>query len=105
MNLLVLIGSISLGFTAAFTLWAAAQGSIHGGQSMKDSILESWTNIAIGFGINYVANILVLPLAGFEVGMSGAFWIGAIFTGISVLRSFLLRRWFNFKTVRATRHP
>jgi len=101
MSALVWFGLLSLVFTAAFTLWAAAVQSAHGGQSMKDSILESWANIGIGFGINYVANMIVLPLAGLPVSAGGAFWIGAIFTGISVCRSFLLRRWFNHKMVRA----
>lgn len=98
--MLELIGLLSIAFTVAFTTWAAFADSQHGGQSMRDSIKETWANIAIGFGVNYVANIIVLPLAGFNVSMGGAFWIGAIFTGISVIRSFVIRRLFNFLQVR-----
>jgi hypothetical protein len=41
----------------------------------------------------------VLPLAGFHISAGGAFWIGVIFTAISVLRSFVIRRWFNIKMI------
>ena len=98
--MLEIIGLLSIGFTVAFTTWAAFADSQHGGQSMRDSIKETWTNIAIGFGINFVANIAVLPLAGFVITASSALWVGAIFTAISVIRSFALRRLFNFFEVR-----
>lgn len=104
MSLLIQIGIACLLGTVAFTVWAGLQASAHGGQTMRDSIIESWTNIAIGFAINYVANLLILPLAGLPVSASGAFWIGAIFTGISVARSFALRRWFNLKMLRKQSH-
>lgn len=97
MSALIGVGLICMAITISFTLWAAFAESQHGGQTMRDSITETWTNIAIGFGINYVANLLVLPLAGFHIGAADAFWVGVIFTAISVLRSFVLRRWFNLK--------
>lgn len=83
--------------TVLITAYGALASSKHGGQSMRDSMLEAWTNIAIGFGINYVANMVVLPLAGLPITMGGAFQIGVIFTSISVVRSFAIRRWYNSK--------
>ena len=83
--------------TIAITTYGALATSKHGGQSMRESMLETWTNIAIGFGINWSANLVVLPLAGFAVGAGGAFQIGVIFTAISVVRSFLIRRWYNYR--------
>jgi hypothetical protein len=103
MSNLILIGLICAVITIVFTVWAAFSESQHGGQSMRDSITETWTNIAIGFGINYIANLLVLPLAGFHISAGGAFWIGVIFTAISVLRSFVIRRWFNIKMLIKSR--
>jgi hypothetical protein len=100
MSILVQVGVLSVLLTVGFTFWAALQKSSLGGQTVRASIAEAWTNIAIGFAINYVANLLVLPLAGLPVSASGAFWIGCIFTAISVMRSFLLRRWFNWQMVR-----
>ncbi len=98
--MLITLGLASIAFTVAFTVWAAFTESRHGGQSMRDSIAETWTNIAIGFAINYAMNMAILPMAGLPVSAGGAFWIGAIFTGVSVLRAFVLRRAFNRRMVR-----
>jgi len=89
--------TICAAVTVAITLYGAIATSKHGGQSMRDSMVETWTNIGIGFGINYAANMVVLPLAGLPVSAGGAFLIGVIFTAISVVRSFAIRRWFNAK--------
>lgn len=64
-------------------------------QTRAGSLAEAAANIAVGFAINWAANLLVLPLFGFNVTGSQAFGIGLIFTGISLLRSYALRRWFN----------
>ena len=64
-------------------------------QSRLGSFVEAWANIAIGFGINFVANLAVLPLFGFNVTPTDAFGIGLIFTAISLARSYVIRRWFN----------
>lgn len=64
-------------------------------QSRFMSWVEAWGNVAIGFGINFGANLLVLPVFGLPVTMTTAFGIGVVFTVISVLRSFLLRRLFE----------
>ena len=67
-------------------------------QSIKRSWAESWSNIAIGFAINYLANILILPLFGFKsLTWKTNIYLGIIYTGISLLRSFCIRRWFNRK--------
>jgi O-antigen/teichoic acid export membrane protein len=97
--MLVIIALLCAAITAALTLYAAFADSKHGGQSIQDSMRESWVNIGIGFGINYVANLIVLPLAGLPVTAVGAFYIGVIFTAISVVRSFAVRRWFNARMV------
>lgn len=64
-------------------------------QTKLGSFAEAWANIAVGFGINWCANMLVLPLFGFHVTASQAFHIGIVFTAISLVRSYILRRWFN----------
>lgn len=98
LTIAVLISAI---VTVALTIYGAFSTSNHGGQSMRESMLETWTNIAIGFGINYAANLVVLPLAGLPVSMAGAFQIGVIFTAISVVRSFAIRRWYNYRGNKA----
>ena len=66
-----------------------------GSQTKLGSFIESWANIAVGFGINFAANLVILPHFGFAVTVSDAFGIGVIFTVISLVRSYVLRRWFN----------
>lgn len=64
-------------------------------QTKLGSFVEAWANIAVGFAINWCANMTVLPYFGFHVTGSQAFGIGVIFTAISLVRSYVLRRWFN----------
>jgi hypothetical protein len=64
-------------------------------QTKLGSFAEAWMNIAVGFSINFVANMAILPLFGFKVSAGSAFEIGLIFTVISLVRSYVLRRWFN----------
>ena len=64
-------------------------------QTKLGSLIEAFVNIAIGFGINFAANLIVLPRFGFNVHPSEAFGIGLVFTVISIARSYIIRRWFN----------
>lgn len=65
-------------------------------QTKLGSIAESWANIAVGFAINYFANMAILPLLGFTTLTAGKnFLIGGVFTGSSLVRSYVLRRYFN----------
>ena len=70
--------------------------SIPRGQSRKHSALEALLNILIGFWISVLANRWLLPIWGYQVSMSQAIEIGLLFTWISLIRSYLLRRLFNF---------
>ena len=64
-------------------------------QTRIGSLIEVCFNIAIGFAINWVANLYILPMYGFAVTGRQAFSMGLIFTVISVVRSYVIRRWFN----------
>lgn len=65
-------------------------------QTRLGSFAESWANIAVGFTINYIANLIILPLFGFtSLTARTNFIIGCIYTVISLVRSFILRRYFN----------
>lgn len=64
-------------------------------QSRLSSFYEACMNIVIGFSINWVANLLILPIFGFNVTGGQAFGIGVFFTAISLVRSYVIRRWFN----------
>lgn len=64
-------------------------------QTHLGSVLEAWANVACGFGINWAANLLIFPLFGFNITPGQAFHVGLIFTAISLVRSYALRRVFN----------
>ena len=64
-------------------------------QTRLGSFIEAWINVAIGFSINFVANLLILPLVGFHISVGQNLFIGVLYTIISVARSYVIRRWFN----------
>lgn len=66
-------------------------------QSRLSSFIEALMNIFIGFSINYIANLLIFPLFGMQISLSDNFWLGMIYTVISLIRSYVIRRWFNAK--------
>ena len=70
-------------------------------QTRLGSLIEVCINIAIGFAINWVANLLILPLYGFHITGGQAFTMGLIFTVNSVARGYNIRRWFNSMLQRA----
>lgn len=70
-------------------------------QTRMGSFVEACINILIGFSINYVANLLIFPLFGFHISLSDNLLMGLIYTVISIVRSYCIRRWFNARIVRA----
>jgi len=70
-------------------------------QSRKGSLAEALINTAIGFSINYFANLLIFPLFGLHISPGANFIMGMIYTAISVGRSYVIRRYFNGLIVRA----
>lgn len=64
-------------------------------QSVRRSWAEAWSNIAIGYSINFIANLLIFPLFGYNISVKDNIVIGVIYTGISLVRQFVIRRWFN----------
>ncbi len=64
-------------------------------QTRLGSLIETMVNIIIGFSINWTANMLIFPLFGFHISPGANFVLGLIYTVISVIRSYCVRRWFN----------
>ena len=70
-------------------------------QSRWMSLLEAITNISVGYGVAVLTQVLVFPLFGLSVSLGENLGIGAVFTVISLVRSFVLRRAFNALLVRS----
>ncbi len=64
-------------------------------QTRIQSFIESCINVAIGYGVALVSQILIFPLFGIYLPLSSNLAIGAIFTVISIARSYAVRRVFN----------
>jgi hypothetical protein len=64
-------------------------------QTIKGSTIETIANTAVGFAINYIANLCIFPLFGMHISMGNNFLMGLIYTLISIARGFALRRIFN----------
>ncbi len=64
-------------------------------QSRRMSLLESLTNVAIGYGVAVTTQIIVFPLFGLEVSLSDNLAIGGLFTVVSIVRSYAVRRLFE----------
>ena len=73
-------------------------------QTRLGSLIEALFNVAIGFAINFVANMAILPLIGFHITPAQNLFIGALYTVISVCRSYVIRRWFNARLHAAAQH-
>lgn len=72
-------------------------------QSKLESFIETCINTAIGYGVALLSQILVFPLVGIDVPFSTNLVIGAWFTVISIVRGYVIRRWFNARLKRAAR--
>lgn len=70
-------------------------------QSRLGSLIEACINVLIGYWINFSANLLILPLFGLNVTVAQNLALGAIYTAISIARSYAVRRWFNARIARA----
>lgn len=75
------------------------------GQSRRSSFVEAWMNIFVGFAVNYTANLLIFPLFGFHISLEANFLMGLIYTVISLVRSYVIRRWFNGLMLRKSPPP
>ena len=64
-------------------------------QSRRVSLVESVLNVAIGYGVALLSQLLLFPVFDIHVALSTNLAIGAWFTLISVVRSYTIRRLFN----------
>ena len=64
-------------------------------QTKYQSLIESLTNILIGYLTALLSQVLIFPLFDIDVSFQDNLLIGLYFTIISLLRSYLVRRYFN----------
>jgi hypothetical protein len=69
-------------------------------QSRGDSFIEAATSVTIGLAVAMEANTLVIPLVmGVDITGAQNLELGSFFTALSLVRSYVIRRCFNGKSV------
>ena len=63
-------------------------------QSRLMSLIESITNVIVGYALAVVTQIIVFPWFRLEAALGEHMAIGTAFVGVSLVRSYLLRRLF-----------
>jgi len=69
-------------------------------QSRLMSMVESLANVLVGYGVAVITQMTVFPLFGLAVTVTENLLIGLIFTAVSIVRSYALRRGFEALRVR-----
>ena len=64
-------------------------------QSRWMSLVEALTNVLVGYGVAVATQWAVFPLFGLHATLQENLVIGLIFTAVSLVRSYTLRRVFN----------
>lgn len=77
---------------------SAAGEKIKPMQSRLSSLIESLTNIAVGYLVAVGSQIVIFPWFGIQCSTATNFKMGMWFTGVSLVRSYVLRRWFAGRT-------
>ncbi len=64
-------------------------------QSRAMSMVEAVANVIVGYGVAVVTQILIFPVFGLHTTLAQNLKMGAVFTVVSIARSYLLRRLFE----------
>jgi hypothetical protein len=67
-------------------------------QSKRHSLIESITNVIVGYAVSVVAQIFIFPIFNIETTLKTNLKIGLFFTIVSIIRSYILRRIFTKRT-------
>ena len=72
-------------------------------QTRLMSLVESVANVIVGYGVAVVTQILIFPIFGLHTTLAQNLKMGAIFTIVSIARSFALRRVFEAIRMRTAK--
>ena len=72
-------------------------------QSRLVSLTEAVANVVIGYAVAVATQLAVFPLFGLTPSFRENLLLGAMFTGVSLLRSYLIRRAFENWRLRLER--
>jgi len=64
-------------------------------QSKIKSLTESIVNTFVGMCISFIVQVLIYPILNIQVSINQNIIITFVFTVVSILRSYIIRRIFN----------
>ena len=64
------------------------------------SLAEALTNVAVGYAIAVATQMVVLPLFDIHLSLGDNLLVGGVFTLVSIVRSYVLRRAFQHLQLR-----
>lgn len=73
-------------------------------QTRAMSLVESITNVVVGYALAIATQLVVFPLFGIEAALSEHLAIGGAFVVVSLARGYLLRRLFEALRCRSSGH-
>lgn len=63
-------------------------------QSKKSSLIEAVVNTVIGYGLSVATYAFVMPLLGYRTTLAENVTLVAVFSAISIVRNYAIRRFF-----------
>lgn len=67
-------------------------------QTKKQSIIEAVANTAFGTFFSFLASLIIYPLVGVDVTIKDIGQLTIIFTCLSIVKNFMVRRFFETET-------
>jgi hypothetical protein len=64
-------------------------------QSSTISLVEAATNVAVGYGLAIITQMIVFPWFGIEAALEDHLALGLAFLIVSLVRAYVLRRLFD----------
>lgn len=69
-------------------------------QTKKQSFIEANINTFVGFSVSLAIAYFILPLLGFKQGIIASLEITIIYTVVSIVRNYMIRRYFATKSIK-----
>ena len=67
-------------------------------QTKLESLTEAIINTFIGFVIAFISQLVFFPIVGIDVTLGQNFILTVLFTIVSIIRTYIIRRYFNKKS-------
>jgi len=66
-------------------------------QSRATSAMEAVANVAVGWLVAFAMQLLLFPAVGVQASVSQNLVVSLVFTAVSLIRSYILRRFFALR--------